>query len=146
MTNQAAISGLPGQHHSRHSSMDEHATRAMSGAMSSLSLSLGGGAANPLGDGGSLLSPKAAAFMEASSKSSCSAEVAATPARLDSGEEDELMLCFTESGCVLRESASFTGEVCFKDTLATHAVLSLVHLMRPPAAAWSGSISTLKKL
>ena len=49
--------------------------------------------------------------MEASSKSSCFAEVVATPARLDSGGEDELMLCFTESGCVLRESASFNDEV-----------------------------------
>ena len=97
---------------SRHSSMDEQATRAMSGALSSLSLSAGQGAANPLCDGGSILSPRTAAFTEALSQSSCFAEVAGVPARLDSGGDDELTLCFTESGCVLRESASFSGEVC----------------------------------
>ena len=122
---------------SRHSSMDEHATRAMSGALSSLSLSAGRGAANPLCDGGSILSPKAAAFTEALSQSSCFAEVAGAPARLDSGGDDELTLCFTESSCVLRESASFNGEVCLTCLSAAQSSCNTrsVHLVRPSAAA-----------
>ena len=120
---------------SRQSSMDEHATRAMSGALSSLSLSAGRGAANPLGcDGGS---PRTAAFTEALSHSSCFAEVAGAPARLDSGGDNELTLCFTESGCVLRESASFSGEVCSTCLPAAQASCNTrsVNLSRPSAAA-----------
>ena len=122
---------------SRQSSMDEHATRAMSGALSSLSLSAGRGAANPACDGASILSPSAAAFTEALSQSSCFAEVAGAPARVDSGGDDELTLCFTESGCVLRESASFTDEVCSANLPAAQISCNLrsVHLLRPSAAA-----------
>lgn len=88
---------------SAHSSLDERASRAMSG----LSLcGLGGSrvALNPLSDSGGLETPRTlAAFADASPKAF--GDGTAFPVRHDSAD-DELTLDFTETGaCILREAS-----------------------------------------
>lgn len=105
---------------SAHSSLDERASRAMSG----LSVSMGRNAAACLTDAECPLTPtKAADGLADTSPKSCTFDVspkaasafseAAGPARLDSAGDSELTLDFTEAGCVLRESSSFSHQVGF---------------------------------
>lgn len=90
---------------SAQSSLDERASRAMSG----LSMSGGRNVANPMADAVGLEVDKRA-FAEVAAKAFAFAS-ATDPARLEPGG-NELTLDFTETGCVLSESASFSSQVC----------------------------------